>query len=135
MRKRTRNGKIQNGPIWDRLGPFKPVWARGPCAPVCYAPVSGLLKQWISNYKSLKERRQEFWHTSRQPATRSRAWETPVLFLPISLVVPGDQCHRRRNQWCSCSRNKTLVCWLPREAIDVDGTRELPASQHDHHVN
>ena len=43
VRKRTKNGKIQNGPVWDRLGPFGPVWARGPYAPVCYAPVSGLL--------------------------------------------------------------------------------------------
>ena len=43
VRKRTKNGKIQNGPVGDRLGPFGPVWARGPYAPVCYAPVSGLL--------------------------------------------------------------------------------------------
>ena len=29
---------------WARLGPIGPIWARGPYAPVCYAPVSGLLK-------------------------------------------------------------------------------------------
>ena len=53
MRNRTQNGKIQNGPVWDRLGPFGPVWARGPYAAVCYAPVSGLLMQKKLTLKSI----------------------------------------------------------------------------------